>query len=284
MNVRVVVHTSKMAQCGKPSGASKFESNLSMNTEAIRKELSKYIYAHFDSADLDILDELADIFVRSHSSLFNNGVEHTTTGLNLTCEVRNLDTVMTFMQKSDKNRKRAYNLILETVDPAFIATTDPGVRRQRKCQIVFKSFDGFVQACLVMRGPRARIMSRFSAKCTSMVVRLHVALQKDLAKTRAELAEERAQVQRRAFLVIKEAVREWRKENGYKYTDCEWRMKNFSACCTRLAGITYKLGTTPYVKPAYLKNAHVAIKRFYGLSMNNMAEDLPTYTQTKLPF
>ena len=275
MNVRVVVHTSKMAQCGKPSGASKFESNLSMNTEAIRKELSKYIYAHFDSADLDILDELADIFVRSHSSLFATSGERTITGLDF-------EVLSELLQLDPTHRARNAKLIVGCLDAALYNYV-PGTRNT-KTQLTFKTFEAFIMGCMCLRSPRAVIVSRFSAKCTSMVVRLHVALQKDLAKTRAELAEERAQVQRRAFLVIKEAVREWRKENGYKYTDCEWRMKNFSACCRRLAGITYKLGTTPYVKPAYLKNAHVAIKRFYGLSMNNMTEDLPAYTQTKLPF
>ena len=82
------------------------------------------------------------------------------------------------------------------------------------CQIVFKSFEGFIQACLCLRGPKAQLVSAFSAKCTSMIVRLHIALQKDLTKTKAELAEEKAQVQRRAFLVIKEAVKEARREMG----------------------------------------------------------------------
>ena len=263
------------AQRANPIPNQEFESNHSMNTEAIRKELSNYVYAHFDSADLDILNELTDIFVRSHSSLFTTSGERTTTGLDI-------DTLSELLQSNPAHRARNAKLIAGCLDAAlytYVAGT-----RNTKTQLTFKTFEAFIMGCMCLRSPRAVIVSRFSAKCTSMVVRLHVALQKDLAKTRAELAEERAQVQRRAYLVIKEAVREWRRENGYRYTDCAWRIKNFSTCCKRLAGITYKVGATPYVKPAYLKNAHIAIKRFYGLSMNNIADDLPAYTQTKLPF
>jgi hypothetical protein len=135
---------------------------------------------------------------------------------------------------------------------------------------------------LCLRGPKAQLVSAFSAKCTSMVVRLHIALRKDLAKTRAELAEEKAQVQRRVFLVIKEAVREWRRENGYRHTDCTWRLKNFTQCCKRLLGHVYHKGNTPYVKVGSLRRAHESIKYFYGLCQMNPPGEQPHYEQTTI--
>ena len=106
--------------------------------------------------------------------------------------------------------------------------------------------------------------------------------QRDLTKTRAELAEERAQVQRRLFLVVKEAVKEWRRENGLRYTDCTWRLKNFTKCCSRLKGLTYKIGTTPYVDKHYLRNAHDAMKFFYQVCQRNPVGEQTKYTQTKI--
>ena len=135
-------------------------------------------------------------------------------------------------------------------------------------------------ACMCLQTPRAKLVSKFSAKCNAMVVRLHIALQRDLKKTKAELAEEKAQVQRRAFLVIKEAVRQWRRENGLRYTDCSWRLKNFTKCCKRLLGLVYRKGDTPYVHADFLGNAHQAMKDFYGLCQRNPNPEFPNYTQT----
>jgi len=107
-------------------------------------------------------------------------------------------------------------------------------------------------------------------------------LQRDLTRTEEQLAEHRAEVDRRLFLVIKQAVQEWRRENGYRYTDCEWRLKNFTTCCKRLLGAWYKKGSTPYVDKDYMQNAKRAIKKIYGTCQRNPLEDQPHYEQKKI--
>ena len=107
-------------------------------------------------------------------------------------------------------------------------------------------------------------------------------LQRDLTRTEQQLAEQCAEVDRRLFLVIKQAVQEWRRENGYRYTDCTWRLKHFTQCCKRLLGTTYKKGNTPYVDKDFMQNAKRAIKDFYGFCQRNPVEDQPHYEQQKI--
>ena len=255
-----------------------------MNTQAIRDELSEFVYSNFDADDMEILNELSEVFIKSHSCLLASAGEQPMDGATATSGYLTLDTVMDFMKRTD-HRKRTFETIQESIHPSVIASVVPGKRggvHPQPCQIIFKTYEGFIQACLSLRGPRAQLVSFFAAKCTSMVVRLHIALQKDLAKTKAELAEERAQVQRRVFLVVKEAVKEWRRENGHRYTDCSWRLKNFTKCCSRLKGLTYKIGTTPYVHKHYLRNAHDAMKFFYQVCQRNPVGEQTKYTQTKI--
>ena len=174
--------------------------------------------------------------------------------------------------EAKSHRIDTYTTICENVHPSVITSTTPGKRggvHPQPCQITFKSLDGFLQACLCLRGPKAKHVSLFSAKCTAMVVHLHIALQKDLTKTKAELAEEKAQVQRRAFKVIKRSVAEWRAENGHPFTDCKWRLKNFIRCVNALLGSVYRIDGTPYVKKEYLVTAHRAVKRIYDLDQRN---------------
>ena len=104
-------------------------------------------------------------------------------------------------------------------------------------------------------------------------------LQRDLNKSQIQLAAERAEVERRVFLVQKEAVAEWRREHGYRHTDYDWRQKNFGACCSRLLGSTYKKGATPYVRPEYMDTAKHAIKDFYGFCQRNPQPQNPPMTQ-----
>ena len=107
-------------------------------------------------------------------------------------------------------------------------------------------------------------------------------LQRDLTRTEQQLAEQCAEVDRRLFLVIKQAVLEWRRENGYRYTDCAWRLKHFTVCCKRLLGTWYKKGSTPYVDKDYMQNAKRAIKEYYGFCQRNPLEDQPHYEQKKI--
>ena len=194
-----------------------------MNTQAIRDELSEFVYSNFDADDMEILKELSEVFIQSHSCLILNSEEQTMDGAIRTSAYLNLDSLARVLRLNSHNRSRHAQLILKYLDPSLIEFT-PGTRQQR-CKMVFKTYETFVMACMCLQTPRAKLVSKFSAKCTSMVVRLHIALQKDLTKTKAELAAEKAQVLRRAFLVIKEAVREARRELGLRYTDCTWRGK-----------------------------------------------------------
>ncbi|HIB94504.1 MAG TPA: hypothetical protein EYO60_09500 [Candidatus Lambdaproteobacteria bacterium] len=252
-----------------------------MNTQAIRDELSEFIYSNFDAQDMEILNELSEIFVKSYSCLLLNSEEQPMDGAIPSSRYLNLDTLREFMNAKSK-RALTFNIIMEGVHSSVIASAVQGKPGGNPCQITFKNLEGFLQACLCLRGPKRKMVSLFSAKCTAMVVRLHIALQKDLAKTRAELAEEKAQVQRRVFLIVKEAVKEWRRENGLRYTDCVWRLKNFTQCCKRLKLLTYYQGDTPYVRAQFLRNAHDAMKFFYGLSQRNPVADQPKYTQMKI--
>jgi hypothetical protein len=247
-----------------------------MNTQSIRDELSEFVYSNFDPQDMEILNELSEIFIKSHSCLFVPTDEQTMDGLINTSVNLNLDDLQKFVRFANDHRVHRAKTILKYLDPSLIDYT-PGTR-QRRCQMVFKTYEAFVMACMCLQTPRAKMVSKFSAKCTSMVVRLHLALQKDLKKTKAELAEEKAQVQRRVFLVVKEAVKQWRRENGLRYTDCDWRLKNYSACCKRLHLVVYRIGNTPYVQPKFLRNAQY----FYEISRRNPISEQPKYTQMKL--
>ena len=141
--------------------------------------------------------------------------------------------------------------------------------------------------------PKAEIFSDWCAEVVSEVlqtgrydVREHEEqiqqLQQALTRTEHQLAEERAEVDRRAFLVIKKAVQEWRMQNGHRYTDCTWRLKHYTQCLNRIKGLLYYHGNTPFVKANLLTNAHEAMKYFYQLSQRNPVGEQPHYTQTKL--
>jgi len=244
-----------------------------MNTQAIRDELSEFVYSNFDADDMEILKELSDVFIQSHSCT-EDGAFHRSVNLNL-------GTVIELMQ-SKRQRADNYHAILERVHPVLIQSKTEPRRGGVKCDLVFATFEGFLQACLSLHTKRNQQVSHFAAKCMSMVVRLHVALQRDLKKTKAELAEEKAQIQRRAFLVIKEAVREARRELGLRYTDCTWRLKNFTKCVQRMKGLIYYQGSTPFIEKNYLRNAHDSMKYYYTLCQRNPVGEQPHYTQTKL--
>merc|ERR1711964_371288 len=96
-------------------------------------------------------------------------------------------------------------------------------------------------------------------------------------RTEHQLAEQVAEVDRRAFLVIKEAVKEWRMQNGHRYTDCAWRLKHFTQCLGRIKGLLYRHGNTPFVHAEFLTNAHSAIKFYYQLCQRNPPTDQPKY-------
>ena len=102
-----------------------------------------------------------------------------------------------------------------------------------------------------------------------------------LIKENKALKEE---VDRRLFLVQKDAVKEWRLEQGYRNTDYEWRNKNFTNCCSRLLGTTYKKGNTPYVHKEYMPNAKQSIKDYYGFCQRNPESTSPPLDQPSLEY
>ena len=250
-----------------------------MNTQTIRDELFQFSHANFEAEEVDILNELTEIFIATQVSAIHSTVNVTTDGV-----ILNLDLVIRFME-AKRERSNVYKTIVESVHSTLILYTvlpKRGGVHTTKCDLVFTNFEAFLQACLALKTKRHKIYSAFAAKCMSIIVRLNAAIRQDLQKTRAQLAEEKAQIQRRCFLVIKEAVREWRRENGYRYTDCQWRLKNFVACCNRIKGITYKVGATPFVQKEYLSNAHQAIKKFYGLCQRNPNGEQAHFEQTTM--
>ena len=250
-----------------------------MNTQSIRDELQSFVYENFDERDSEILEKLSEIFIESYKTTDENT---TSTGGFL-----NLDTILRLFERENdtKHRSRSFELIVNNISPAVIESTTAGKPgRGNKSQIIFASFDGFIQACLCLRGPKARQISRFAAKCTCMVVRLHIALQADLRKSRAELTAEREEIERRCFLVIKNAVKEWRASNGYPFTDCRWRLVNFTRCVKALLGSVYLKGATPYVAKEYTETAVKAIKSLYELDQRNpdLANRYPPLSQPTL--
>ena len=112
-----------------------------MNTQAIRDELSQFIYGNFDAQDMDILNELSEVFIQSHSCQLPTGGEQTMDGAIRTCAYLNLDTVMEFMARKT-DRGRIYDTILKNIHPTVVARTTPKIRGGQPCQITFKTFEG----------------------------------------------------------------------------------------------------------------------------------------------
>ena len=96
-----------------------------MNTQAIRDELSEFIYSNFDASDMEILKELSEVFIQSHSCLFPTNGEQTMDGLIPPSRYLNLDTVRKFMNAKSK-RALTFNIIMEGVHPSVVASVTPG--------------------------------------------------------------------------------------------------------------------------------------------------------------
>ena len=94
-------------------------------------------------------------------------------------------------------------------------------------------------------------------------------LQRDLEHAEELLLKERMEVERRLFIVAREAVAEWRREHAYPYTDSKWRQKNFGRCCRELKGMIYKKGNSPYVFPEKMTDAKQKLKDFYEACQRN---------------
>ena len=224
-----------------------------MNIQAIKDELSQFIQTEFHEDDWNILSELADIFVSQHGAVVSRDEQNT--------EPLTLDSLMEFVQMRADNRSRTAKLIREYLrDDSIIYC--PGNNNQ-KTQIVFKTFDSFINACFCLRSPKAKLVSRFAAKCTSLVVELVVALKINLEKTEKELKKEKAEVFRRVYLVIKDSVAEARREMGRRCTDFKWRQTHYCTIVSRLLGSVYVKGKTPYVRTEYMQTAKQSIKKYY---------------------
>ena len=239
-----------------------------MNIQAIKDELNEFIQTEFSEQDWDILSELAEIFVSQHGAFATSGdvnPEHhdeirTTAHLNL-------DTLMELLQIRKDHRARTAKTIKEYLSEDVI-TYFPGTRsKHNKSQIIFTTFESFINACFCLRSPKAKLVSRFAAKCTSLVVELVLALQINLKKTTKELKKEKAEVFRRVYLVIKDAVAEARRELGFRYTDFKWRQQHYGIIISRLLGSVYMKGKTPYVYKENMQTAKQSIKKYYKESL-----------------
>ena len=222
------------------------------NIQAIKDELNEFIQTEFSESDWDILSELADIFVSQHGPLATSGERNT---VHLT-----LDTLMELLQIRKDHRGRTARIVQEYLEDAIIYF--PG-NNNRKTQIVFTTFESFINACFCLRSPKAKLVGRFAAKCTSLVVELVLALQINLKKTTKELKKEKAEVYRRVYLVIKDAVAEARRELGFRYTDFKWRQAHYGIIVSRLLGSVYMKGKTPYVYQEHMQTAKQSIKKYY---------------------
>ena len=227
-----------------------------MNIQAIKDELNEFIQTEFSESDWDILSELAEIFVSQHGAL---GTSVEPNPVHLT-----LDSLMELLQIRKDTRSRTAGIIQQYLGNAIIYF--PG-NNNRKTQIVFHTFESFINACFCLRSPKAKLVGRFAAKCTSLVVELVLALQVNLKKTTKELKAEKAEVFRRVYLVIKDAVAEARRELGFRYTDFKWRQSHFGVIVSRLLGSVYMKGKTPYVYQEHMQTAKQSIKKYYKDSL-----------------
>ena len=223
-----------------------------MNIQAIKDELNEFIQTEFSETDWDILSELAEIFVSQHGPLATSGERNT---VHLT-----LDTLMELLQIRKDHRGRTAGIIQQYMGNAI--TYFPG-NNNRKTQIVFHTFESFINACFCLRSPKAKLVGRFAAKCTSLVVELVLALQINLKKTTVELQKEKAEVFRRVYLVIKDTVAEARRELGFRYTHFRWRSAHHGIICSRLLGSVYMKGKTPYIYKENMQTAKQSIKKYY---------------------
>ena len=226
-----------------------------MNIQSIKDELSEFIQTEFTPDDWNVLSELADIFVSQ------NGAFVTSDDVNpvhLT-----LDTLMETLQIAPSNRSRTAKIVKEYLGEDAIHYFPGTKSKYNKSQIIFRTFDSFINACFCLRSPKAKLVGRFASKCTSLVVELVVAMKINLQKTTEELDQEKAEVFRRVYLVIKDAVAEWRREHGFRYTDFKWRQAHFGVIVSRLLGSVYNKGKTPYVYQENMPTAKISIKKYY---------------------
>ena len=226
-----------------------------MNIQEIKDELSEFIKTEFSPDDWNVLSELADIFLRQTGAFATSG--------DVNPVHLNLDTLMETLQIDPSHRSRTAKIVKEYLGEDLLIYFPGTKSKYNKSQIIFKTFDSFINACFCLRSPKAKLIGRFAAKCTSLVVELVVAMKINLKKTTAELDQEKAEVFRRVYLVIKDAVAEWRREHGFRYTDFKWRQTHFCTIVSRLLGSVYYKGKTPYVYHDNMATAKRSIKKYY---------------------
>jgi len=151
-----------------------------MNSSSLTSQLNNFVVTSFDENDREILLKLAEIFVRTLS--FEDGVF-------INSDELNLDTIMSVLKIHNANRARTAEKIVKYIDPTSISEYQVGNRR-RKTKLVLKTFDAFVNACCALQNERAKLVQRFSAKCTALFVQTFVShtqrfqeLQEELTRT-----------------------------------------------------------------------------------------------------
>ena len=151
-----------------------------MNTSSLTSQLNNFVVTSFDENDREILLKLAEIYIRTLS--FVDGQFATSGELNL-------DLILQLLRIGDDHRARTASTIVKYIDPTGIVEYSSG-RGRRKTELVLKNFDTLVSACFALRNERAKLVQRFSAKCTALFVQMFVShtqrfqeLQEELTRT-----------------------------------------------------------------------------------------------------
>ena len=204
------------------------------------------LLANFDEADRQFFRELVDLRLGFSSSQGGQLVAN---------DELNLDTVMRFM-RLDKNRARTWSTILSNIDPAMVRFSSAGTKGgvAQKSQIVFANLDGFVNACILLRGPRAKLMQRFAARCAAFVVNMGARYKQQLQQSQAQVQLLEDSKVHRVFTYIKK-MELWTGKIRYRY----WH-----SVANHLVeqGLAYRdaADSAPYIRLDRVQRADLAIR------------------------
>ena len=224
---------------------------VQLNMSLVQQEITALV-ANFDAEDRDFFRELVDLRLRNSSSQ---------SGALTTCGDLDLDNVMRFMRKSSAHRARTCTTIMKNIHHDMVRGFQRGGNNQ-KSQIVFHNMDGFINACILLRGPRAQLMQEFAAKCTAFVVNVGARYKLELQETKQNLIEAETRIEHldtckvhRVFTYIK-GMQIWSGKVRYKY----WgRVANYLVS----QGLAYvdPNDTAPYLCLDRVPQANAAIRQ-----------------------
>ena len=103
-------------------------------------EMFEMMQEHFEEDEMDMLEELTDIYSSSGITL---------------------EMFMNFMGLTDRND--AYNTVISNVDESKIIQWD------YETETIKMTLGGFIEACLVIDNPKSYFVGKFIAACTTLV-------------------------------------------------------------------------------------------------------------------